>query len=64
MTNFVIKKIILQREEKIHILKRILDNTLPSDAKKSIIFQIKDQQKDLKYFENLMDKKIGMEVFL
>jgi len=65
MPSFTIKKIILQREEKIYKLKRILEKTLSINAEKSVILQIKDQEKELEYFENLKDKQqVGMEIFL
>lgn len=65
MSSFAIKKIILQREEKIYKLKRILEKTISINVEKSVILQIKDQKKELEYFENLKDKQqTGMEIFL
>lgn len=64
MNSFTIRKIILQREEKIYNLKMILKKTISYDAEESIISQIKEEKKDLEYFENLNDKQIGMGRFL
>lgn len=51
--SFIIQKIILQRREKLSILKKILEKTNSIEAKKSIISEIKNQEKDLRYFENM-----------
>lgn len=51
--SFTVQKIILQRREKISILEKILSKTGSTAAKESLTSQIKEQEKDLKYFENM-----------
>lgn len=51
--DFVIQRIILQRKEKISILKKTLNKTASPDIQESIQSQIKEQEKELDYFENM-----------
>jgi len=53
VSSFAVQKIILQRKEKIAILKKTLSKTTSPDARKSIQSQIIDQEKELTYFENM-----------
>ena len=57
MSNFVIRKIILQREEKIYKLQKILEKTTLDTWRNSIKLQIKEHEKDLEYFVNKVDRK-------
>lgn len=51
MSSFAVQKIVLQRKEKIDYLYKILYKTI--DSQKSILSQIKDQEKELQYFKNM-----------
>jgi len=62
--NFTIQRIILQKKEKLYKLEHVLQKTLSPDVQKSIMSQIKDQKKGLKYSENLGNRKMDMDVFL
>ena len=48
--SFVMQKIIIQRQEHIAYLKKIL--TKSHDAEMSIIKEISDEEQSLEYFEN------------
>lgn len=50
MSNFVIRKIILQREEKIYKLQKILEKTTLDTWRNLIKLQIKEYEKDLRVF--------------
>lgn len=53
MSSFTVQKIIIQRKEKISTLYKTLAKTQSPDMIISIKSTIKEQEKELEYFENM-----------
>ena len=56
--SFAVEKIILQRREKIFHLEETLKKTVSSDVRYDLIVHIKEDQKDIRYFENMTSQNL------